>query len=197
MIILEELHQLYKYMYVCLVGSYHIATKVSSFTAHILLVTVAPLLYVSDITQTLSLSGLQSGHSNQCVKLEYPCTAQITAWMGADSALKHAVYNYSVKNMQKWRFTNKLTFAFMRHPYLVCIVFGMPSLHLSTVLMFAFSFFHHNLSYSQTELFKCNHNVELETALTVQQWFQDASWNPMQSQSLSIPDFQPFVKQIS
>ena len=41
MIILEELHQLYKY--VCLVDSY----KVSNFTAHILLVTVAPLLYVN------------------------------------------------------------------------------------------------------------------------------------------------------
>ena len=29
-----------------------------------------------------------------------------------------------------------LTFAFMHHPYLVCILFGMPSLHPSTFLMF-------------------------------------------------------------
>ena len=29
-----------------------------------------------------------------------------------------------------------LTFAFMDHPYLVCILFGMPSLHLFTFLMF-------------------------------------------------------------
>ena len=27
-------------------------------------------------------------------------------------------------------------FAFMHHPYLVCILFGMPSLHLFTFLMF-------------------------------------------------------------
>ena len=43
-------------------------------------------------TETLSLSGLQiAGHSNQCVKLKYLCTALITTWMGADSALKDAV----------------------------------------------------------------------------------------------------------
>ena len=29
-----------------------------------------------------------------------------------------------------------LTFAFMHHPYLVCILFGMPSLHLYTFLLF-------------------------------------------------------------
>ena len=29
-----------------------------------------------------------------------------------------------------------LTFAFMRYPYLVCILFGMPSLHLFTFFMF-------------------------------------------------------------
>ena len=29
-----------------------------------------------------------------------------------------------------------LIFAFMRYPYLVCILFGMPSLHLFTFLMF-------------------------------------------------------------
>ena len=29
-----------------------------------------------------------------------------------------------------------LTFAFMHHPYLVCILFGMPFLHLFTFLMF-------------------------------------------------------------
>ena len=37
-----------------------------------------------------SLSGLQTGHSNQCVKLKYLCTA-LTTWMGADSALKDAI----------------------------------------------------------------------------------------------------------
>ena len=29
-----------------------------------------------------------------------------------------------------------LTFAFMHYPYLVCILFGMPSLHLFTFVMF-------------------------------------------------------------
>ena len=33
-----------------------------------------------------SLSGLQTGHSNQCVKLKYLCTTLITTWMGVDSA---------------------------------------------------------------------------------------------------------------
>ena len=33
-----------------------------------------------------------------------------------------------------------LTFAFMHYPYLVCILFGMPSLHLFTFLMFFKSF---------------------------------------------------------
>ena len=32
-----------------------------------------------------------------------------------------------------------LTFAFIHHPYLVCILFGMPSLHLFTFLMFLLS----------------------------------------------------------
>ena len=32
-----------------------------------------------------------------------------------------------------------LTFAFMHYPYLVCILFGMPSLHLFTFLMFSMS----------------------------------------------------------
>ena len=36
---------------------------------------------------------------------------------------------------------NTLTFAFMHHPYLVCILFGMPSLHLFTFLMFFYYFF--------------------------------------------------------
>ena len=34
---------------------------------------------------------LQTGHSNQCVKLKYLCTALITTWMGADSGLKDAI----------------------------------------------------------------------------------------------------------
>ena len=38
------------------------------------------------------------------------------------------------------RFANTLTFAFMHHHYLVCIIFGMPSLHLFTFLMFFFLF---------------------------------------------------------
>ena len=43
---------------------------------------------------------------------------------------------------------NTLTFAFMHHPYLVCILFGMPSLHLFTFLMIVFLyFFGVNLSY--------------------------------------------------
>ena len=29
-----------------------------------------------------------------------------------------------------------LTFAFMHYPYLVCLLFGMPPLHLFTFLMF-------------------------------------------------------------
>ena len=32
-----------------------------------------------------------------------------------------------------------LTFAFMHYPYPVCILFGMPSLHLFTFLMFFLS----------------------------------------------------------
>ena len=32
--------------------------------------------------------------------------------------------------------------AFMHHPYLVCILFGMPSLHLFTFAMFLFSCFY-------------------------------------------------------
>ena len=39
-----------------------------------------------------------------------------------------------------WGFAYMLTFAFMHHSYLVCILFGMPSLHLFTFLMF-FIFF--------------------------------------------------------
>ena len=34
-----------------------------------------------------------------------------------------------------------LTFAFMHYPYLVRILFGMPSLHLFTFLMFFKSYF--------------------------------------------------------
>ena len=44
---------------------------------------------------------------------------------------------YSMKIYQRvGRCRNGATFAFMHHPYLVCIVFGMPSLHLFTFLMF-------------------------------------------------------------
>ena len=38
----------------------------------------------------------------------------------------------SVKTMQGWGFANMLTFAFVHYPYLVCILFGMPSLHRFT-----------------------------------------------------------------
>ena len=48
-------------------------------------------------------------------------------------------HGFSVKKMQGWGFANTLTFAFMHHPYLVYILFGMPSLHLFTFLMFLFS----------------------------------------------------------
>ena len=65
-----------------------------------------------------------------------------------------------------------VTFAFMHPPYLVCILFGMPSLHLFTFLMFFIScfytFFGVNLSYSYTQVkeeysFKCmsNHNPRI------------------------------------
>ena len=50
--------------------------------------------------------------------------------------------NCSVEKMQGWGFANMLTFAFMHHPYLVGILFGMPSLHLLTFLMFLFSCFY-------------------------------------------------------
>ena len=53
-----------------------------------------------------------------------------------------------------------LTFAFMHHPYLVCILFDMPSLDLFTLLMFFIFLFLYffdvnlkidvNLSYSLT-----------------------------------------------
>ena len=46
------------------------------------------------------------------------------------------VYLYSVKMMYGWGFANTLTFAFTNHLYLVCILFGMTSLHLFTFLMF-------------------------------------------------------------
>ena len=51
-----------------------------------------PCSQASHSYETPSLSGLQiAGHSNQCVKLKYLCTALKTTWMGADSALKGAV----------------------------------------------------------------------------------------------------------
>jgi len=37
--------------------------------------------------------------------------------------------------MYGWGFANTFTFAFMHHPFLVCILIGMPSLHLFTFLM--------------------------------------------------------------
>ena len=37
---------------------------------------------------------------------------------------------HSYKGEKGWGFAKTLTFAFMDHPYLVCILFGMPSLHL-------------------------------------------------------------------
>ena len=38
--------------------------------------------------------------------------------------------NCNVKKMLGWDFAYMLTFALMHHPFLVCILFGMPSLHL-------------------------------------------------------------------
>ena len=49
-----------------------------------------------------------------------------------------------------------LTFAFMHYPYLVCILFGMPSLHLFTFLMF-FKSCCYNYS-CHTWSSKCNHS---------------------------------------
>ena len=76
-----------------------------------------------------------------------------------------------------------LTFAFMHHPYLVCILFGMPSLHLFTFLMFFIFLFLYffdvslklnvNLSYSYRAKKSILSSVqvtttpELETALIV------------------------------
>ena len=45
--------------------------------------------HTSGITLGSDLSELQTGHSNQCVKLRYLCIAMIaliTTWIGADSA---------------------------------------------------------------------------------------------------------------
>ena len=65
----------------------------------------------------------------------------------------------------------------MRHPYLVCIPFGMPSIHIFTFVMFYLLvsiIFDVNLKHSQTEVeeysFKCTTATtpELEIALTVQ-----------------------------
>ena len=45
-------------------------------------------------------------------------------------------------------FANALTFVFMHHPYLVCILFGMPSLHIFTFFLVSILFCV-NLSYSK------------------------------------------------
>ena len=45
--------------------------------------------------------------------------------------------NCSVKKMQGWGFASTLTVAFMHHPYLVCILFGMPS-----YIFYIFNFFY-------------------------------------------------------
>ena len=51
--------------------------------------------------------------------------------------------NCSVKKMQGWNFANMLTYAFLHHPYLVCKLFGMPSLHLFTFfIVFLFPSFY-------------------------------------------------------
>ena len=76
--------------------------------------TLAVALYTClwyNLDPSLSMSELQTGCSNQCVKLEYLCIALIPAWMGADSAaaLMDAVKRYSVKKMWGWGFANRLT----------------------------------------------------------------------------------------
>ena len=48
--------------------------------------TLDETILASGITLTLNMSELQTGHSNQSVKLNYLCIALMTAWMGADSA---------------------------------------------------------------------------------------------------------------
>ena len=67
-----------------------------------------------------------------------------------------------------------LTFAFMHHPYLVCTLFGMPSLHLFTFLMFFIFLFLHffdvNLKieeYLSLSVATEYTTPELETALIV------------------------------
>ena len=47
--------------------------------------------------------------------------------------LSRMLSNFSVKKMYRWGFAYMLNFAFMHHPYLVCIAFGMPSLHFSCI----------------------------------------------------------------
>ena len=52
-------------------------------------------MHASGITKTLNSTELQTGHSNQCVKIQIlfikVMHSIITAWMVADSALKDAV----------------------------------------------------------------------------------------------------------
>ena len=67
-----------------------------------------------------------------------------------------------------------LTFAFMHYSYLVCILFGMPSLHLFTFLMFKSCFCTFLMLISVTVRPMPKKNIssvtttpELETALTV------------------------------
>ena len=73
-------------------------------------------------------------------------------------AFMHYLTVSGVKKMQGWGSANTLTFAFVHHPYLVCILFGLPSLHLSTFLMFFIYlfpyFFGVNLSYSQFQVYE-------------------------------------------
>ena len=53
-----------------------------------------------------------------------------------------------------------VTFAFMHPPYLVCILFGMPSLHLFTFLMFLFLV----LYTCQDITMACNESSDCSTA---------------------------------
>ena len=86
--------------------------------------------------------------------------------MGAGLGFKHAVQLQCEKDVGMGHCLLLLCY----HPYLVCILLGMPSLHLFKFLMFFIScflyfFFDVNLSYSLIDLSlkkisftECNHN---------------------------------------
>ena len=61
-------------------------------------------------------------------------------WILTHTALIRMLSSCSMKNILGWSFANTSTFDFMHHPYLVCICFGMLSLHLLHFWLFQFLF---------------------------------------------------------